>query len=426
MFKDSESGVKAHARLSTLVNSSLDLMEVLDNAMKYVEVLMDAEASSIFEVDYERDELVFRLARGKEGDKAREVRLSMDEGIAGCVAHDGEPLLVADVSKDKRFTSRVDEYTGFKTRSIACVPIKHKGRLIGVLEVLNKRGGAFEEEDLEVLTVVSNQIGIAMENARLYQRLQEEFTLTAEELKKAQQKIIQSERLAALGRLSQGVAHEVRNPVMSIGGFARRLKQKFSRDDPSYNYAEIILKEAARLEKMVRDVENYTKMREPEFREVNLKKLIELAVGEWRQEKTSPDIQVNLDIADEETTFPGDEDLLSLALKNLLQNAGDAMTDPGEVSISAHPQGRQIFIKVADTGRGISPEDIPQIFDPFFTSKTQGSGLGLTTVQRIVIEHNGEISVKSTPGQGAEFQILLPLYPDDMQLSEFEVLGNKE
>jgi len=177
---------------------------------------------------------------------------------------------------------------------------------------------------------------------------------------------------------------------------------------------------------MVRDVENYTKMREPEFREVNLKKLIELAVGEWRQEMISPDIQVNLDIADEETTFPGDEDLLSLALKNLLQNAGDAMTDPGEVSISAHPQGRQIFIKVADTGRGISPEDIPQIFDPFFTSKTQGSGLGLTTVQRIVIEHNGEISVKSTPGQGAEFQILLPLYPDDMQLNEFEVRGNKE
>jgi signal transduction histidine kinase len=420
MFKGSENEIKALAQLSTLVNSTLDLMEVLDNAMNYVEELVDAETSSIFEVDYERDQLRFRLARGKWGSKASEVRLSMGEGIAGRVAQEGKPILVPDVDHDKRFAARIDKHTGFKTRSVICVPIKHKGRLIGVLEVLNKRVGSFDDEDLELLTVVSNQIGTAMENARLYQRLQEKFTLAAEELKKTEQKVIQSERMVALGRLSQGVAHEVRNPVMSIGGFARRLKEKLPPGDPARRYAEIILKEAARLEKMVRDIEDYTKIREPKLGQVSLKKLIEYALKKWRQKEMPADIQVHLDLSDEGVTFPGDKRLLTLVLNNLFKNAADAMAPKGDLSIAAYPQGKQIIIKVADTGRGIAPEDLPQVFDPFFTSHTQGSGLGLTSVQRIVSEHNGAVSVKSTPGKGTEFQVQLPLYPDDMQLSELE------
>jgi signal transduction protein with GAF and PtsI domain len=304
MLKHSEDEIKALARLSTLVNSTLDLTEVLDNAMKYVEELMDAETSSIFEVDHDRGELRFRLARGKWGTKASEIRLAMGEGIAGRVAQEGKPILALDVDHDKRFTPRIDVHTGFKTRSIICVPIKHKGRLIGVLEVLNKRVGSFQEDDLELLTVVSNQIGTAMENARLYERLREKFTLTAEELKKTQQKVIQSERMVALGRLSQGVAHEVRNPVMSIGGFARRLKQKLPPGDPARKYAQIILEETARLEKMVRDIEAYTRMREPKFGEVSPNKLVERALDEWRGKMPYADIHVHLDLRASDITTP--------------------------------------------------------------------------------------------------------------------------
>jgi two-component system sensor histidine kinase HydH len=420
MFKGCEDAIMALARLSTMVNGTLDLAEVLDNAMKSVEELMDAEATSIFEVDYERDELFFRLARGNYGNKAREIRLSMGEGIAGWVALNGRPLLVPDVNKDKRFSSRTDEYTGFKTRSMACVPIRHKVRLIGVLEVLNKRGSPFDERDITILIIVSNQIGIAMENARLYQRLQEKFILTADELKKMQQKLIQSERLASLGRLSHAIAHEVRNPVMSIGGFAKRCKQNFSPEHPNQKYLDIIIKETARLEKMVRDIENYTKVRLSEFRPINLKKLVEDVLEEWRQNRSGSDIEVHLELPGDEVSLPGDAWLLSLALKNLFLNAEEAMVNGGRLSFSARPQGKQIIFKIADTGSGIPSEDLPQIFDPFFASKPQGCGLGLTIVHRIVSEHKGEISVKSTPGEGTEFQISLPLYPDDIQLSELE------
>jgi len=418
--KGSDNDVRALARLSSLVNSSLDLTEVLDNAMNYVEELMNAETSSIFEVDYEREELRFRLARGKWGSKAQEIRLAMGEGIAGRAAQEGKPILVPDIEQDKRFTPRVDAHTGFKTRSIICVPIKHKGRLIGVLEVLNKRGGPFDEDDVELLTVVSNQIGIAMENARLYERLRERFTLTAEELKKTQQRVIHSERMVALASLSQGVAHEVRNPVMSIGGFAKRIQQKLPPDNPVYKYADIIIKETARLEKMVQDIEDYTKMRQPGFGEVNLGGLVKHALEDWQANQGLAKIDIRLDLPDDETTFPADEELLRLVLNNLFQNAAEAMAGEGILSVVAYSEAGHVVIRVADTGRGIPSEKLPLIFDPFFTSNTQGSGLGLTTVDRIVSGHHGAISVNSTPGEGAEFRIQLPLYPDDMQLSELD------
>jgi signal transduction histidine kinase len=416
MFKSYKDEVKALVSLSTMLNSSLDLNEVLDNAMRYVEELMGAEASAVFEVDHERNELCFRLARGAEAKKAKEVRLAMGEGVAGWVAQEGKPLLICDVSQDQRFSSRVDEHTGFETKSVLCVPIKHKGRLIGVLQVLNKRECDFGDEDLEIMTVVSNQVGIAMENARLYQRLQEKFALSREEVKRTQQKVIQSERLAALGRLSQGVAHEVRNPVMSIGGFASRLKQNLSPEDPEYTYVEIILEQVARLEQMVRDVETFTKMPEPEFKEVKLKQIITGALDGWRQRRE--DVRLRLALPPDEITFPGDEWLLAEVFRHLFENGGEAMPDGGTLTVSVHLEGQQIVIKVADTGKGISAEDLPRIFDPFFTSKTQGTGLGLTTVHRIVSEHHGDIEVRSTPGAGTEFRIVLPLVADDMQLSE--------
>ena len=221
-------------QLSSMINSSLDINEVLDNSMRVIEELLDAEASSIFEIDFEKNELFFRLLRGTSGGRARKIRMKMGEGTAGRVASTGDALIVQDTKKDKRFSSKVDEMTGFTTRSIIAVPIRNRGRITGVLEVLNKRGiHSFDSNDVEMVTIVANQIGIAIENAKLYSRLKDKFELTESELKKSQEHLIQAKCLAALGELSKGVAHAIRNPIMSIGGCARRVRKQFPLDSPA-------------------------------------------------------------------------------------------------------------------------------------------------------------------------------------------------
>lgn len=405
--------IETLVQLSSMINSSLDLIQVLNNSMRFVEELTDAEASSIFELDDEKNELFFRVVRGESSGKVEEIRMKMGEGIAGWVASSGEPLLVPDTKGDKRFSKKVDSLTGFETKSIIALPIKNKGRIIGVLEVLNKRGpGSFGSEELEVLTIVANQIGIAMENARLYARLHQKFALTQAELKETQAKLLRSERLAALGQLSQGVAHEVRNPVMSIGGFARRLRKKLPADDPAMGYVDIILQETARLERMVKDVEHYTLLPKPEIEQVKLSALLRGALEIWETEYRSDDMEIELKTLPEDPTVFVDDGLMAKALIHLLRNAQEAMPEGGVISISTYWEEKWIVISVRDNGHGIAAEDLPRVFDPFFTSKTQGSGLGLTTVNRIVSDHGGDLKIFSKPAAGTEVRIYFPPFQD--------------
>lgn len=402
----SEKGIESLVQLSSFINSSLDIIEVLDNSLRVVEDLMDTEASSIFEVDPEKNELFFRMARGETGGKTKEIRMKMGEGIVGWVASSGEPLLVPDTEKDKRFSKKVDYLTGFKTKSIIALPIRNKGRIIGVLEVLNKRGPySFDNKDLKMLKIVANQMGIAIENARLYARLKEKFALKETELKQIQEKLIQSERLAALGELSKGVAHAVRNPVMSIGGFTRRIKKKIPSDNSAAGYIDLILEETARLEKIVKNVVEYTSISEPELKQVRISELLQSVFKDWEKKYSSENIKIEVKLLPEDPIVFVDIKLMANALIHLLQNAKDAMSKGGVITISTWWENKWMVISVRDNGRGIFSQHLPIIFDPLFTTKTYGSGLGLTIVNRIMSGHGGEVKISSTPGAGTEVRI---------------------
>jgi len=401
--------IDALVELSSLINTSLDIFEVLNRAMRFVEEVIGTEGSSIFEMDDMTNELFFRVLSGHETHTVREIRMKLGEGVAGWVARTGEPVIVQDTAIDERFSTKVDLVTGFKTRSIIALPIRNKGRLTGVLELVNKRGpNPFNQEDLEFLTIAANQIGIAIENAKLYKRLEEKFTLTQAELKKAQEQLLRTERLSALAELSQGVAHEVRNPVMSIGGFARRLKNKLHSDNTLNAYVDIILQEAARLERMVKDVEAYTAMPEPEIRELKLSSLLHETLSAWEQEPGSQHVTLQLTSPTEDPILHLDKGQIVLALIHLFHNAADAMPQGGTISMSTSWEDEYLVICVRDNGPGVDPQDLPRIFDPFFTAKPQGSGLGLTTVNRIVTAHRGQVRVFSERGDGTEFKIYLP------------------
>lgn len=402
--------LKALAGLSAMINSSLDIQAVLDSAMACVQTFVDAEASAIFELDETGSELFFRIALGDAAERVKEVRLKLGEGIAGWVAQTGEPVIVRDTHKDCRFSGGVDAISGFETRSILCVPMTYGKKLIGVIQVLNKKGAVcFDESDLEMLTILSNQIAIALENARLFTMLNERFAATAEELRVAQSRIVQSERLAALAKLSQGVAHEVRNPVMVIGGFARRLLTQFADNEPVSRNVRIILSETERLEQVVYDVEAFSKLRQPEPRPVDLGNVLKAVVLSLDGGIQSQNIEVNMDIPVTLPLVECDRELIELALRNILENAVEAMPSGGLLTVRAIMQSDSLMLSIRDTGVGISSKDIEGVFDPFFTSKQHGTGLGLTTVHRIISEHSGEVKLSSVPGGGTEVHVYLPI-----------------
>jgi signal transduction histidine kinase len=403
------SNLKSLAEVSSLINSSLEIQMVLANAMTCVQTFMDAEASAIFELDRDRGELFFRTALGDAAEKLRDVRIQLGEGIAGWVAQTGEPVIVSDAHQDPRFYRMVDSRTGFKTRAILCVPMVSKGQIVGVLEVLNKRGDQdFTEDDLETLTILGNLIAIALENAKLYTRLSERFVLTEEELKTTQAKLIRSERLAALGKLSAGVAHEVRNPVMVIGGFARRLHKQYADVEAVRKSTEVIISETERLERMVVDIENLCKLRQPILLPVSVGSMVEHLIQDLANSCQAQGIEIKVNSRTRMKEIQADEGLLRIALKNIANNAIEAMPNGGLLELDLDDGSDGLVITIKDRGVGIAPDDLPNVFDPFSTSKTRGSGLGLTAAHRIASDHGGEIAINSTLGQGTEVRILLP------------------
>jgi hypothetical protein len=166
--------------VGNLLISTLDEKVVHERAMEAITRLMDAEAGALLLVDRETGELYFDVALGKKGSKVKQIKLKMGEGIAGWVAKHGRPLLIPDVTKDKRFASSVDRRSTFKTRNMVCVPVRTKGQIIGVAQAVNKKFGMFTTEELKLFELFSNQVAIALDNARLYEEARETFYATAE------------------------------------------------------------------------------------------------------------------------------------------------------------------------------------------------------------------------------------------------------
>jgi two-component system sensor histidine kinase HydH len=397
-------------KFSTLINSSLKIETVLDNAMNCAEEFINAEASTIYEKDEEKNDLFIRLARGEKKDSLKAIRVKMGEGIAGHVVETGMPMVINDVTHEKRFSKRLDLLTGFRTRSLICVPLFIKGSAMGAIQVLNKRTGEdFSERDIELLTSLSQLIAVAIENARLYERLEHDYELTSQDLKTARERLIRTERAAAMGQLVNSVAHEIRNPVMVIGGFARRLKTRFSQDPEAYNYTDIILGEVTRLERLVNQVRRLSEVQGAELKKGSVIPVMDRIIKAFGASAEKQGVTLNTSIEKPLPDIYLDEAQLYTALSNLFENAFDSMTNGGSLSLAATAFENHIVIEVNDTGTGIEDTEIATIYDPFVTSKKTGVGLGLTMVQQIVMNHCGEITVKSRKNEGTHIEIRLPV-----------------
>jgi len=336
------------------------------------------------------------------------------EGIAGRVVQTGEPMVVQDARREKRFNDQYDRMSGFKTRSLLCVPLMLRGKSIGAIQVLNKKGGKhFTKADKEILVSLSQQIAVAMENAKLYSRLEQKFELTAQELKATQEKLIRTERLAAMGNLVNGIAHEIRNPIMTIGGFALRIKESACADNGLQKYSEIILNETMRLENLVKKVNEFLEVQTAVIKHQRLEPVINAVISRFKSSAEKQGIEMLTDIEHDLPAIEMDEKQIFTALENIIENSLEAMRNGGKMEVYVkRKDGDAISIIIKDNGSGIAEESLDSVYDPFVTSKTHGAGLGLTMVHQIIENHNGEIELTSKKSKGTTLKISLPfLHP---------------
>jgi two-component system NtrC family sensor kinase len=248
--------------------------------------------------------------------------------------------------------------------------------------------------------------------------LEEGIAKKTEELRRSQDKLIQAEKLASLGRLTADVAHEIRNPLTAVGGFARRLN-KVATGTKEREYAEIMLVEVDRLEKILRDILTFSRDARSHLEKNDLSEIVDDALKIY--ENLFAEQSIRVEVKAEGGILPVliDKDQVRQALRNLINNAIDAMPDGGALTVLAGKEELHdityMFLRVSDSGAGIAQEDLPLIFEPFFSTKTSthGTGLGLSITRKIMEEHGGFIKAENVAGGGSAFTLYFPFQSDE-------------
>jgi signal transduction histidine kinase len=218
-----------------------------------------------------------------------------------------------------------------------------------------------------------------------------------------------SERLSAVGQLSAGLAHEVRNPLASIGGAAAILRKRPESEERREEFLEIIEKECLRLNRLLTNFLEFARPRPPQYQLAEVGPILESVVGLAAHAVGRQPIQLHTEIAPDVPAVVCDPEQIKQVLLNLTINSVQAMPDGGEIVLSTLVDGARVVIEVKDQGPGVSPENLDKLFDPFFTTKDTGTGLGLSVAHQIVSQHGGILNAKNNSDGGATFSLFLPI-----------------
>ena len=408
--------------LGRVVTSSLDLDEVLRAAMQGINEIIKAEAGSLLLLDETTSELVFRMSLHGDSRQLPPMALQIGQGIAGWVVKEGEPLLVNDVSADPRHLKEASDKFGLEARSILCVPLIIRDHVIGAIELVNKAGGQFAQDDLELLNSMAANVAIALENARLYTELAQ-FAL---ELERSQAQLVKAERLAATGKLAASLAHEINNPLQVIQNCLHLVTQRRPLDESKRQvYLSMAREEVQRLIDLVQRMLDFyrpsTESKGPVDIQVVLDDVLAL-VGKRIQHGS---VMVHRQGADPMPPVLGEANQLKQVFLNIIINAVEVMPSGGDLFIDAawDEQRNEVSVSFTDTGDGIPASEISDIFDPFYTTKPKGTGLGLSISHGIVERHGGRIDVRSEVGQGSTFTVTLPCQTGKQQANSASRLG---
>jgi signal transduction histidine kinase len=301
---------------------------------------------------------------------------------------------------------------------VVCVPLIAKERSIGLIIADNAFSGErIDEQRVQLLQLLALLAGLALDNVRIYKQLERQarqLGRTLEELRATQEQLIHSERLATVGAVVARVSHEIRNPLTTIGGFARTLSAHPDEIERVARNANIIVDEVEKLEALLKEMLDFTSPKPPHFEPADLNRVITGLANVHRGELEEHKVTIEVDLAPDLPGVLVDRNQMQRVLLNLWQNAVQSMDEqPADrarlLTVRTWRDGNRVKVACSDTGRGIPRTVLTHIFTPFFTTKQRGTGLGLAVIKKIIDDHQGSIEVRDDEPPGASFIISLPI-----------------
>ena len=394
-------------RINQELVATIDPDQLMEDVVVLLQEKFGYSYVQIFVVDPDNGDLVLRVGTGEIGKelKARGHRVVVGEGIIGYSAETGTSF----------FTNEVDAVVFHvpnpllpEAKSELSVPIKIGDQFLGMIDVQQVPPAYLTQRDLQLVSAVADQLAVALQKANLYSDLQ--TSLRQEQATRSQ--LIHSERLAVVGRLLASVSHELNNPLQAIQNALFLLQEEKGISDQGRQDLEIVISETERMSGMLDRLRTaYRPFRAEDFQPVQVNSLIDdvhaLVATHLRHNQIAYDFAADPEIP----AIPGLVDQLRQVLLNLFMNAVDAMPAGGNLRIRTrlYAETHEILITISDSGRGIDPFILPNIFDAFVTNKERGTGLGLTISYEIVTKHRGRIEAINNPDGGATFSVWLPM-----------------
>jgi PAS domain S-box-containing protein len=403
-----EREIRALYTVASAANESLDLDAVLGRALDATLSALKVDRGLIRLFDPESEELVLRTQRGfSPAYVAGCGRIRIGEKVAGRVAATGEPLLLPDIRGGAEYAHLHSEDEAIV--SLAVIPLKGRGRLLGSLSIAAGIRRTLGPEDLDLLLAIGHQLGMTLENARLFDERQRAYN----ELHAALEQLVVSERLKALGEMAAGVAHDFNNLLAAILG---RVELMLLDLLPAHIHRGLEVVQQATLDaaSAVRRLQDFgsnrpTRRQEPTEVSQLIRDVLAFLEPRLRDEvgRRGGAIEVDLDL--QGGVVRGDPAELRDALMNIIKNALDAMPTGGRLEVHSRRVDKEVEIVVVDTGCGMSAETSARVFDPFFTTKAgRGMGLGMSVTHGTIRRHGGRIQITSAPGRGTTVAVALP------------------
>ncbi len=338
------------------------------------------------------------------------------------LSHGTNPLIRSMLEKKTFVVSRgevqaaEDLFDILQTDTFAAAPLISEEKILGVVIADNLiTSKPIEEDDVKLLSIFAHHASAAIEKSRLYQELEEKVSGLAEanrRIAEGSRRLLKVERLSILGQITSQLAHELRNPMTIIGGFARSVLRKMEKDNPDTEYLRIMVKETERMENVLNNVLNFSKPDSTNLEMVSLNELVKQTFEMMEPEIDSGKISLDVFPCNTLPLVRANPDLIRQALLNIFRNAVWAMPNGGMLSVTTRVKSESVRIEIKDTGFGICGEHVGKVFDAFFTTNSEACGLGLTIASEIIKNHGGDIGVESAEGMGSTFYVELPLTED--------------